>query len=427
MARHTSMAPRFQRTPHGDVTLTSRWFREHYFLVAYGPVAAIQWMFPKAEQLEIIGGKARHTFEPTSMRITVERDLRKICGMWQAHWQQRFDDELPAASAAEAGLTVAPTIETIGQLFDLVLARRQGTVSKMTTDRDRYKLRLWRQELGERKLLSELSAEGLTVALGRIGKRTSPSTANTSFAVVKTYLNWAANSGLMQNQCHRLVRRLKEPVGDRHQRAWWTTQEVELAIKCAAEDPHQPTATLLVACGCYLGLRPEEIIMLRWQDLDLDGVDPRTAEPRPVCHVTPHAGWTPKDGEPRSIPICAPLLTILLQHRQAEGYLLQAEAYRKGRKRGGGKGLDYRYDPKKVWARVMKRVEAVGGKRITMYGMRHSFASNLLIADVSDVKVSRWLGHADTRMVHRVYGHLLCYDAAINAGSVGRAREIDRD
>ncbi|NET74277.1 MAG: hypothetical protein F6K62_26145 [Sphaerospermopsis sp. SIO1G2] len=34
----------------------------------------------------------------------------------------------------------------------------------------------------------------------------------------------------------------------------------------------------------------------------------------------------------------------------------------------------------------MKGIEAAGGRRITMCGMRLSFASNLLIAGVSDVK-----------------------------------------
>lgn len=55
--------------------------------------------------------------------------------------------------------------------------------------------------------------------------------------------------------------------------------------------------------------------------------------------------------------------------------------------------------------------------------MRHSFASNFLIAGVSDVKVGRWLGHTDTRMVHRHYGHLLSYDGDINAISARRPPE----
>ncbi len=154
--------------------------------------------------------------------------------------------------------------------------------------------------------------------------------------------------------------------------------------------------------------------MLRWQDLDLDAKDPFTHEPRPVCHITPNGGWTPKDKEARDIPISAQLLEILRRHRQKEGYLLNREAHRRGRPRGG-KGWIYRYNPKKVWARICKQVVKAGGKAITMYGMRHSFASNLLIAGVSDVKVGRWLGHSDTRMVHKHYGHLQSYDDDINA------------
>jgi integrase len=278
-------------------------------------------------------------------------------------------------------------------------------------------LRLWRAEIGAHVLLKELTAERITLALARIGKRTSAPTANPALGVLKTYLNWAANMGLLKDQSYRTVRPLKEPTGARHHRAWWTAAEVELALRCAAQDPHQPTATLLVACGCYLGLRVEEIIMLRWQDLSLDATDPKTGEPRPVCHITPNGGWQPKDGEARDIPISTPLLAVLKLHRQAEGYLLQAEKGRPGRPRGG-KGWIYRYDPKTVWKRVMKLVIGAKGREITMYGMRHSFASNFLIAGVSDVKVARWLGHADTRMVHRHYGHLLSYDDDINAGIV---------
>lgn len=174
------------------------------------------------------------------------------------------------------------------------------------------------------------------------------------------------------------------------------------------------TATLLVACGCFLGLRVEEIIMLRWEDLDLDLVDPVSGQAIPVCHVTPHAGWQPKDGESRDIPISGNLLRILLQHRRDRGYLLTSEPRKRGRPRGG-QGWIYRYDPKALWKRLMEAVVAEGGTAITMYGMRHSFASNLLIRNVSDVKVARWMGHRDTRMVHMHYGHLLSYDPAVDA------------
>ena len=67
----------------------------------------------------------------------------------------------------------------------------------------------------------------------------------------------------------------------------------------------------------------------------------------------------------------------------------------------------------------MKKVAEQGGMVISPGGMRHSFASNLLIAGESDVKVARWMGHACTTMIHRHYGHLLSYDDGINRVAIG--------
>jgi integrase len=406
------MPPRTQKTPYGDVTLTSRWQRDRYYLMAYGSVQAVRWMFPKAENLEHRAAGVRHTFEPAPNPLTIERELRKKCAAWQDKWNERLQDHQEGGTTQQP--TVSPVIQTVHQLFDHLFELRKSKVADITTDRDRYKLNLWRTEFGNQQPLTTLSPDIISQALARIGKRTSPSTANAALGLLKTYMGWASNTGLIKDASYKTVQRLKDTT-PRKRIQWWTTEQVELALRCAGEDNHQPTATLLVACGCYLGLRVEEIIMLRWQDLDLDAKDPRNGETKPVCRITPNGGWVPKDGEARNIPIASPLLAVLQKHRQAEGYLLQPESHRIGRPRGGGHGLDYRYDPKKVWARIMRRIIASGGQAITMYGMRHSFASNLLIAGVTDVKVSRWLGHSDTRMVHRCYGHLLSYDQDINA------------
>lgn len=414
MAGHTSMPPRKQITPYGDVTLTSRWMRDRYHLVATGPISALRWMFPKHDgNMEIVSPHAcRHVFNPAPTPITVERELRQACAVWQATWEEGRQDYQDGVTTGAASSTSA--IQTIGQLFDHLYKDRKTKVAKSTTDRDRYRLLLWRTELGNDRLLASLRPDDITDALARIGKRTSPSTANTSLGVLKTYLTWAANMGLMRDQSHKTVRRLKEPASLRHRREWWTTSQFEQALLVAAKDEHQPTAVLLMACGCLLGLRPEEIIMQRWQDLNLDAKDPHSGDPRPVCHVVPHSGWTPKDGEARDIPISTRLLGILKPLHKAEGFLLMNEPHRKGRPRGG-QGWNYRYNPTKVWRRMMDAFKKAGGKPITMYGMRHTFASNLLINNVSDVKVARWMGHGDTRMVHRHYGHLLSYDDDINA------------
>jgi integrase len=43
---------------------------------------------------------------------------------------------------------------------------------------------------------------------------------------------------------------------------------------------------------------------------------------------------------------------------------------------------------------------------ITFHGMRHTWASHAVMNGVPLIVVARNLGHKDTRMVERVYGHL---------------------
>ena len=247
-----------------------------------------------------------------------------------------------------------------------------------------------------------------------------PSTVNCMMAVWKSAWMWAHDLGQVNFLPFKKISELKEPKNHRS-KGWWTPQEVELALCCAREDKLPQTAVLLVGVGCMLGMRYEEIIMQRWEDLDLNGVAKDGLTPNPVCHVMPHDGWQPKNGEARTIPIPERLAAILKEYRQFTGYLLTAEVLKSPRvkfRKANGKRV-YRYDPAKVWKRIIKRVVAAGGKRITPHGMRHSFASNLLIAGVSDMKVSVWLGHADTTLLHERYGHLLSYDANINAVRFG--------
>ena len=219
---------------------------------------------------------------------------------------------------------------------------------------------------------------------------------------------------------HKLIKPLRDTRSMRDV-PWWTVEDVEQALKCAAQDPHQPTAVLLIAVGCMAGLRFEELSMQRWQDIELDVVNPRTGEGVPVLHVVGHGGWVPKNGKNRTIPINAQLAQILREQRKPSGYLLMPEAIKHRRapprpRKEGGKRT-YRYDFKNVWNRIVTRVVGAGGKRITVHGMRHSFTSHHLICNVSELKVARWLGHADTTMIFERYGHLLGHDRSIDAVS----------
>lgn len=417
MAGHTIMPPRIQKTPHGDVTLTSRWMRNHYVLLATGPELALRWMFPASQTaFESVSPVARrHAFVPAPYLITVERELRAVCHQWQDRWDQALADHQqgfhPVADAPPRSL---------GELIDRYQAARAGELAPATLERNRHYLGRWRSALGGQQVIADLTQDHLLTARLALARELEATTVNCMFALLRSTLRWAADRGWMTATCYQGIRELRE-TRNPHDKAWWTSDEVEIALRCAGEvdgelhagdvGPAVGTATLLIALGCLLGLRYEEIVMLRWLDVDLDSVDARTATPAPVAHIVPKEGWRPKDGEARSVPVPERLRVILVQYRRKEGYILQpAKAMPK---RGGSKRV-YRYDPKKVWLRVVAKVVQAGVKSITPNGMRHSFASNLLMAGVSDVLVARWLGHADTSMVHERYGHLLAYHGDIN-------------
>jgi len=285
----------------------------------------------------------------------------------------------------------------------------------------------------------------LVSARDEMAKTRAPVTVNSTLGVLRAVLKWGEERGRPVNPTYSRVSNLKV-VRNRINEDWWSNREVNIALACARELDQEvrecarrnaslnparsrrtgldrkglmnfATAELLVALGCLLGLRVEEIIMLRWQDIDFDAVDPSTGQPGPVAHVRDQEHWHPKDWEVRSVPVSDDLLEILRRYRRKDGYILVPS--KRVPTRGGTKRV-YRYDPTSLWKRLLKRVEAAGARRISMRNLRHTFASNHIMAGTTDVQVARWLGHADTKMVHQHYGHLRAYHPAINNWRLGR-------
>ena len=429
MAGHTTMPPRTQRTPFGDVTLTSRWKRDRYALLATGPMAALRWMFPRHQgTMEAISARShRHEFPPSASPITVERDLRRVCAAWQSAWDERMDDTTSVLQEPSRQLI---SDGTLGDTVKAYLRLRAGELAESSLEKNRHYLDRWVGVLGAKTPLADLTEDRLVAGRTALAKELRASTLNCLIATLKTVLRWAEERDILVHKAHQRFKRVKNGAHAR-EKAWWTPDEVDLVLQAArevdadlaaskkqgawSEDPAN-VGILLISLGCLLGLRYEEIIMLRWGDLDMDQVDQWTGTPAPVAHIVPKEGWTPKDGESRTIPMHQRLVEILRPHRQSSGWVLNA--HKAMPKRGGTKRI-YRYDPKKVWLRVLARAKEKGAKVITPHGMSHAFASILLLAGVSDTLIARWLGHADTSMVHLHYGHLLAYHGDINRVQIG--------
>lgn len=80
--------------------------------------------------------------------------------------------------------------------------------------------------------------------------------------MLRTCVNWAIDRGILN----------QDPTKGTKEKLWWTSAEVGQALGCARQVDRElagrtgtvgNTAELLVALGCLLGLRYEEIVMLR--------------------------------------------------------------------------------------------------------------------------------------------------------------------
>lgn len=408
MAGHTSMPPRTQKTPFGDVKLTSRWLRDHYVLCASGTLDSIKWMFPKmTSKPEVHGARHRHVFVPAPQAVTVERELRRICAAWQAHWDNLLADHTEGMSESKC---TPVTPQTLKEVYEHHQVHYAGLLGARTAEQYPTRMQGWFDYVGADTPLTEITAEVILAARAKMQKddQSSNSTINGKVSTLKKILNMAHRKGWVTMASWRDVpplRVIREPV------SYWNAEQVAVAFSVASKDPQPGRAILMLVLGIYLGLRKNEAVHLRWCDLLLDRVHPQTGKPSPVCLIQQRAGFTTKTYENRKIPISAEGERLLSEHKPAEAqqedYVLDAERHHE--KRGGTKRV-YRYDPVKVWARVLKAAKALGNPRIEFKEMRHSFACNCLLAGHSVEKIARWLGHKDPRMVRQHYAFLLDYD-----------------
>jgi integrase len=177
-----------------------------------------------------------------------------------------------------------------------------------------------------------------------------------------------------------------------------TLKEVE-AVRGRMPSARDRAAVSLLA---YAGLRPGELINLRWTDVREHSIVVRRGAGR-VSGAT-------KSGSVRTVPIIGVLADDLAELERGEGTVLGIASW------GNWAG--------RVWRPAAK---AAGVARPPK-ALRHTAAS-LWIAEGRDVQqVANLLGHSTTRLVHDTYGHLfqeaqLAGDQDIQAAAGAARRE----
>lgn len=177
-----------------------------------------------------------------------------------------------------------------------------------------------------------------------------------------------------------------------------------VALLAAVRGTRLHLPTLLAA---VTGMRREELLALRWSDVDLETGECRVV--RALQEVPGHVSFkAPKTNKGRRAVLLPRLvLTALKAHRavQNEQKLLLGSGYQDQDlilARADGSPW-----PPSQFSSEFARLVRKKGIRITFHGLRHSHASQLLRQGVPVKVVSERLGHATTSITMDIYAHTL--------------------
>ena len=149
------------------------------------------------------------------------------------------------------------------------------------------------------------------------------------------------------------------------------------------------------------GMRIGEVVGLRWENVDVFGR---------VIHVreqlVPTKGGflvaKPKFDKVRSIQMDAATRDVLLRHRSRWGEGVGGYVFRAS-KGGVLRPSTWR---QRIWDSVIEKCGQHFAVKPTMHDLRHTHASELMLATGNLLLVSRRLGHASITITADTYGHL---------------------
>lgn len=199
---------------------------------------------------------------------------------------------------------------------------------------------------------------------------------NRCFAVCKTIMKRAVEWGYLQKNPAQFLKSLpiKEPIP-----RFLTVEEIARLRAQIKDQRLNDYVTVLL----HTGIRPIDLKSMTWGQVDMQNR---------VLHVTTHKGRQPHN---YSVPI-DDALWILIQRRFKET-----------------KGVGLVFDTsnlRKLAEQAIKDSKINEGRKpeeqFTIYGLKHCYASHLLMNGASIFDVAKLLGHTDTTMVIRHYGHL---------------------
>lgn len=229
------------------------------------------------------------------------------------------------------------------------------------------------------------------------GGKLAPSTIRKVRVIVRQALEHAVNDGLIPTNPAQSI---KSPPVTKPEKRLWTWDQLQRFLSVVDGSPYKA----LIYTLAFTGMRISEALALQWPDVDFDAriivVQRNLQRPGP----NPVFG-TPKNGEPRVVPMESDLHGVLRQHKVEQNTVKLAM--------GGDWNphnlvfpntsghADHRQNfLRRGWKPLIeeanRRAAAKGEEPIpyiNVHGLRHTFATLLLQWGADDKAVSEMLGH----------------------------------
>jgi len=270
---------------------------------------------------------------------------------------------------------------------DLYLKRKRARVSSGWAKNNEYFLRVLKGFFGNTPIAA-IRSDDLERLIAFIQARGSKSrTCNVYLTLVNNMMRRAFEWGYIRSIPWYKTPKLKER--DRRERKCLSLDEISRLLKASLESKN-PFLFSVVLIALFTGMRRKEILNLEWTQIDFEQKVIRLKN-------KPEAKFTLKNYRPRMIPL----------HPFLEKYL-HSELLRKEQKSQWVVGNYWQPDERikdfrHAYAVALKRAGIVDAP---FHGLRHTFASHLIMSGAPVMALSKILGHSSVKITMDQYVHL---------------------
>jgi integrase len=302
----------------------------------------------------------------------------------------------------ESGNHVNESSETLNEFLDRWLLLRKPAISIRTYDDYSEMLeRYVRPAMGYRLISSLTSTDIQTLYTNMIGRRLSNRTVRYTHTILNAALKRALGMGVIKTNPAQSPD-IELPKKESKEMRALSPEEVRKFLEVLKGDRYEAFFILALDSG----MRPEEILGLKWEDMDLTRgavIIRRTLcrkrkKPQDMRRAL-YLGIPKTSKSRRTILISQKTTAALISHRPPDSgpddFVFTA--------RGGGPVIAESL----IRTHFKPALKRAGLPNIRLYDLRHTMATALLVAGVNPKIVSERLGHSSIVLTLDTYSHVI--------------------